>query len=64
MVLGTGPVSAAVLHDVAGNGDSRPNQRYGAQQVNAVENQHRREDNKRAGGAADSSNQPSAFKAG
>lgn len=52
MVLAVGTAQPAVLHDVPGDSDGRPYQRHGAQHIDAVENQHRREDNKRAATSA------------
>ena len=54
MVFGARARCAAMPHDVPGNSNSRPNERYRAYDINATQNQHRGQDNKCGGHPAGS----------
>jgi hypothetical protein len=52
MVFRLRTFQAAVLHDVPRDGNGGPYQRHRAQHINAIQDQHRREDNKGQAGQA------------
>src|SRR6185312_15102948 len=46
-------VHSAVLHDVPGDCNRRPDQRYGAQHINAIQKQHSGQHTNRSAGCVD-----------